>query len=117
MVEQSPQNSTTVETEAESRRVLAAGAISVSWLVMIACVHVMYVGFVLYGSKPRTAAVLATLTQNGSAVKMPERELPIYVLGCAFALALSFSVAFYWQRLAYKRDQDDPGFSLRGWVI
>jgi hypothetical protein len=117
MPDQPLQNPDIPESEPNSRRVLAAGAVSVSWLVLIACVHVMYVGFVLYGSKPRTAAVLATLTENGRQWYLPERELPIYVLGCVLAMVFSLYAAYRWQGYARRRDLADPGFTLRGCLL
>src|SRR5580700_6549342 len=117
MGEQSPQNGVSEEAEVRSRRILDAGGASVSWLIIIVCVHMMYVGFVLYGSKPRSPAILAALTQNGRQWYLPERELPIYVLGCALTLVLSLAAAILWQRVAIKRDPNDPGFTLRGCLI
>ncbi len=96
---------------------LDASTIIVSWLVIVACLQVMYVAFALYGSKPKLAPVLANLTPRGLVLYAPEREIPIYILGCTVTLALSLFCAHKWRRFAAQSVQRDPSFSLRACII
>ena len=59
----------------------------------------MYAGFLIYGRK-NSFIYPATLTQRGRAVYLPERDLPIYAVGCVVTIVLCFGLFAFWNRCA-----------------
>ena len=77
----------------------------------------MYVAFVLFGSKPQSKSVLATPTHNGQQNYMPERELPIYLVGCVLDTGSVPDSANTRWRVAGRREKVDPAFASRAFLI
>jgi hypothetical protein len=94
-----------------------AGAIAIGGLVLLASVHVMFVGLILYGSKQRTAGVLATLTENGKFLYMPEREVPIYLAGSFLGILLAVLIGRAWRLHIAINGQNTKSRSLRACIV
>ncbi len=94
-----------------------AGALAVAWVVVAACVHGIYSAIILYGAKSPSASMLVTLTLNGKLNYLPERELPIYLVGSAAAVILAITIALRWRRSAPVRSKDRPNYMLRTVIV
>ena len=50
--------------------------------------QLLYAGFLLLGPKPIAPGQLEAFTRWGRELYRPERDIPLYVSGCAFTIAL-----------------------------
>ncbi len=79
-----------------SQRLFAIGLAGTVWLGVMIAVYLQFAAFVTVGPKNVSPAMQTSFTLWGRLCYRPERDIPIYALGCLFALLLSLGMARLW---------------------
>ena len=108
-----PDNPNTQHSTPNTQYQLNLSLVCVLWLGVVMGLQLLYASFLLFGPKPVTPAQLETFTRWGRELYRPERDIPLYVMGCAFTIVLCFALrALNWRRLPDSVPPEDSGLPV-----
>ncbi len=93
-----PRNGYESDPAVLSRRATTAGLLGLAWLSVCVGILTLFSAFVLFGAKAIHSRDMAGFTYYGSMIYLPEREIPLYVVGCAFTVGLQALLSVLWKR-------------------